>query len=143
MIDSVGSGTRSSHEVGQRAYLCYCASHDLTCPLPPTHGMLMGFACYEADYLSKPYGAIKSYLPGVRHLCKLTGVSTAAFKSEQLELVMRSIRRGCPSTRRPKRLAITVPLMSDMLLLLDPERYEHAVLRPLQPRCTVSCAPGR
>jgi hypothetical protein len=88
----------------------------------------MGFACYQADYLFKPYGAIKSYLPGIRHLCDLVGASTDAFSNKQLALVMRSIRRDCPSTKRPKRLAITVSVLSDMLLLLDPNRYDHAVL---------------
>ena len=106
----IADNTMASYRTGQRRYLIFCRSYNLS-PLPLEESTLCRFVAFLAS-LSLSYSSIQSHLSAARHLQISTGLPDPSHQSHPcLDCVLRGIRRIIPQQARPKRLPITPQIL--------------------------------
>ena len=75
----------------------------------------------------KSYGALQSYLSGLKVLQRLNGYSVQAFESFNLQMVMRAIRKTTDHVAQ-KKLPIMPTVLLDLYKQTDMTNMEHLVL---------------
>lgn len=133
VLDGLSKSTLTSYKTGQRHFLRFAHAENLTIHdlLPATPTVVLAFIVFL--YLLPAmlsYKTIKAYLCHVKALARTMAIDCSAFKCERAALAMRTVRRLRGSKKRPKRLPITVALLSKFLTLLrkKPKSIDHSAI---------------
>lgn len=92
---------------------------------PPSAKTLMLFVTWLIRREGTNIGPARTALTAVRASCSALGHDLSAFEDEQLRLLMRGFRKSAPQRSKPKRLPITIWLLSRLLPLCPSTRLAH------------------
>lgn len=115
---SLAENTKKAYLAGEKQYNNFCQSFKVNQVVPTTENTL----CYFAVFLARTvkHSTIKSYLCGVKHLHLKYGVPLELENFQQLQYIMRGIKRSQGNTTKP-RLPITIKHLSLFKEFLQPD----------------------
>ena len=128
---SIASSTKQTYSAGEKRYIDFVTrfkQQSLEQCLPATEAILTEFVAFLAKSIK--YASIKTYLAAVRHLHMRRGLQLNLPKMQQLQLVLRGIKRSHGDQSRV-RLPITIHhlrLFHLMLAIPSTQNYESLMI---------------
>ncbi len=116
--NTLAANTKKLYEVGEKKYQEFCSKFRISKPFPATEHLLCYFAVYLADTVK--YDTIRCYFAGLKNQHLLMGYRLQISEFEQLQYVLRGIKRSQSYSTRT-RLPITPKHLEMFYDLLQPE----------------------
>ena len=115
---SLAENTKKAYQAGEKQYIHFCQSFQVNQVVPTNENTL----CYFVVFLARTvkHSTIKSYLAGVKHLHLKCGIPLELESYQQLQYIMRGIKRSQGSKPKP-RLPITIKHLHLFKEFLQPD----------------------
>lgn len=115
---SLADNTKKAYLAGENQYINFCKSFKVNLFIPTTENTL----CYFVVFLARTvkHSTIKNYLAGVKHLHLKYGVPLELEKCQQLQYILRGIKRSQGISTKP-RLPITIQHLNLFKEFLQPD----------------------
>ena len=123
---SLAPSSQRAYRSAQRQYIKFCTAVGKP-PLPASEKILVLIVAHLAQ--SVCYSTIRVYLSAVRHWHISGGFSDPLERSQQLELILRGVKRGKPP-KHDNRLPITPLILKDIWSVVSraPGEYKNVMM---------------
>lgn len=131
MLNGLSHSSQKDYGTGQRHYIRFGQTQGLELKelFPVSPEMALSFLAHLYMLPTNiQYDTAKAYMCHLRNLSIMLGFGDAVFSCPRLRLAVKGFRRLRVTTRRARRLPVTVSLLQQFLRILDPHDNVHTVI---------------